>query len=145
MGASWKAEWVALPEVCLLTGVALQLAQRLLSGLVVDAEAMRTNLDATATRLASEQILAGLTRTAGKARRPAADARPARAGTRDVHEVFDDAARRRRGHRADRRARDRLATTGDAARMVDDVVGRAGGGPEPRSSRHGLTPPRVDL
>ena len=44
-GRGWKAEWVALPEVCLLTGVALQLARRLLSGLVVDADAMRANLE----------------------------------------------------------------------------------------------------
>ena len=44
-GRGWKAEWIALPEVCLLTGVALQLARRLLSGLVVDVEAMRTNLE----------------------------------------------------------------------------------------------------
>ena len=38
-GRGWKAEWVALPEVCLLTGVALQLARRLLAGLVVDVDA----------------------------------------------------------------------------------------------------------
>ena len=44
-GRAWKAEWVALPEVCLLTGVALEMALRLLSGLVVDAAAMRGNLD----------------------------------------------------------------------------------------------------
>src|SRR6478609_11648771 len=34
-GRGWKAEWSALPEVCLLTGAALDLAHRLLSGLEV--------------------------------------------------------------------------------------------------------------
>jgi adenylosuccinate lyase len=43
-GRGWKAEWVALPEVCLLATAALQIAIGLLAGLVVDAEAMRRNL-----------------------------------------------------------------------------------------------------
>ena len=51
-GRGWKAEWVALPEVCLLTGAALQLARHLLSGLVVDAAAMRSNLDGHGDQLA---------------------------------------------------------------------------------------------
>jgi adenylosuccinate lyase len=44
-GRSWKAEWVALPEVCLLTTTALKTAISLLEGLEVDVEAMRANLD----------------------------------------------------------------------------------------------------
>ena len=43
-GRGWKAEWVALPEVCLLATAALQIAIGLLAGLAVDAEAMRRNL-----------------------------------------------------------------------------------------------------
>jgi adenylosuccinate lyase len=43
-GRAWKAEWVALPEVCLLAATALRLAIGLLTGLTVDAEAMRRNL-----------------------------------------------------------------------------------------------------
>ncbi len=39
-GRAWKAEWVAFPEVCLLTGVALRTAIDLLDGLEVDAAAM---------------------------------------------------------------------------------------------------------
>lgn len=46
-GRTWKAEWVALPEVCLLTGAALQLALRLVEGLEVDRERMAANLRAT--------------------------------------------------------------------------------------------------
>jgi adenylosuccinate lyase len=43
-GRGWKAEWVALPEVCLLATAALQIAIGLLAGLAVDAGAMRDNL-----------------------------------------------------------------------------------------------------
>jgi adenylosuccinate lyase len=44
-GRSWKAEWVALPEVCLLTATACALAADMLTGLEVSAVAMRRNLD----------------------------------------------------------------------------------------------------
>ena len=56
-GRGWKAEWVALPEICMLTGVSLQLARHLLSGLSVEVDGCA----ATCRRgdnLASEQILA---------------------------------------------------------------------------------------
>lgn len=43
-GRAWKAEWVALPEVCLLTGTALELAVRLVEGLEVDTGRMAANL-----------------------------------------------------------------------------------------------------
>jgi adenylosuccinate lyase len=43
-GRGWKAEWVALPEVCLLTGAALRTARRIVSGLEVHAGAMAENL-----------------------------------------------------------------------------------------------------
>jgi adenylosuccinate lyase/1-aminocyclopropane-1-carboxylate deaminase/D-cysteine desulfhydrase-like pyridoxal-dependent ACC family enzyme len=44
-GRSWKAEWVALPEACLLTVTATGLAVRLLDGLQVDAAAMGRALE----------------------------------------------------------------------------------------------------
>jgi adenylosuccinate lyase len=44
-GRSWKAEWLALPEVCLLAATACATAADLLAGLEVDAEAMGRNLD----------------------------------------------------------------------------------------------------
>ena len=62
-GRGWKAEWVAFPEVCLLTGVALQTAIALLSGLEVDAAAMAANVPAGA---GSERVLAALTARYGK-------------------------------------------------------------------------------
>ncbi|HEU5355728.1 MAG TPA: lyase family protein, partial [Actinocrinis sp.] len=67
-GRSWKAEWVALPEVCLLAGTALQTALGLASGLVVDSEAMAANLARFEKRMSSEQLLAGLATKLGKHR-----------------------------------------------------------------------------
>jgi len=64
-GRGWKAEWSALPEVCLLTGTALDLARRLISGLVVDDNAMAANLDRLGGQLASELLLSRLTGSAG--------------------------------------------------------------------------------
>jgi adenylosuccinate lyase len=43
-GRGWKAEWVALPEVCLLTGAALRTARTVVSGLEVHPGAMAANL-----------------------------------------------------------------------------------------------------
>lgn len=62
-GRAWKAEWVALPEVCLLTGAALEIAIALLSGLEVDADAMAAKVT---DHTASEQVLAALTARLGR-------------------------------------------------------------------------------
>jgi adenylosuccinate lyase len=51
-GRTWKSEWPALPEVCLLTGQALQLAISLAEGLEVHEDRMAANL---ATYLGSTQ------------------------------------------------------------------------------------------
>jgi len=123
-GRAWKAEWVALPEVCLLSGVALGMALRLLSGLVVDAGAMRTNLDRLGDQAASEQMLARLTRRLGRyaAQRLMHDVLAP--GSRDVHEVFDVLVADGVVTEQDRE----LWTTwepGDAGRTVDEVVARA--------------------
>jgi adenylosuccinate lyase len=60
-GRGWKAEWVALPEVCLLATAALQNAISLLAGLAVDAGAMRRNLARHGGYPVSERALALLT------------------------------------------------------------------------------------
>ena len=57
-GRGWKAEWVALPEACLLAAAALQLTLGLLAGLSVDAEAMRRNLTRHGGYPVSERALA---------------------------------------------------------------------------------------
>jgi adenylosuccinate lyase len=58
-GRGWKAEWVALPEVCLLTGAALRTARAIIGGLEVDADTMAANLaDLAATLVGRGQARA---------------------------------------------------------------------------------------
>src|SRR5215469_6955515 len=59
-GRGWKAEWVALPEACLLAAAALQTTIGLLDGLTVDAQAMRRNLARHGGYPVSERALAVL-------------------------------------------------------------------------------------
>lgn len=65
-GRSWKAEWVALPEVCQLAGAALRTALRLVKGLEVRPEAMAANVARFGADLGSERVLAGLAERIGK-------------------------------------------------------------------------------
>jgi adenylosuccinate lyase len=71
-GRAWKAEWVSLPEVCLLTSAALRLGIACIDGLEVDAERMRANVGAAQGLLASERILGTLSARIGKHRAQAA-------------------------------------------------------------------------
>jgi len=71
-GRPWKAEWVALPEVCLLTAASLRLAVACVDGLEVDAARMRANVAAGGGLLASERILGTLAPRLGKHRAQAA-------------------------------------------------------------------------
>lgn len=80
-GRGWKAEWVALPEVCLLATAALDIAIGLLSQLTVDADAMRRNLARYGGYPVSERAMALLT--------PGMGARRAQAR---LHEVLGSAA-----------------------------------------------------
>jgi adenylosuccinate lyase len=123
-GRGWKAEWVALPEVCLLTAVALQTGIRLIGGLQVNPGAMSENLERGGYS-GSEQILARLAPRLGARRAQAAlqeamrDGRAAgvtavqaavRAGLLDASEVAGLTAE---------------AGTGACADMTDLVVSRA--------------------
>ncbi|MEJ2885242.1 class-II fumarase/aspartase family protein [Actinomycetospora aeridis] len=65
-GRAWKAEWAALPEVCLLVGTAAALARTLVDGLEVHADAMAANLARHGDRLGSERVLAALSPRLGK-------------------------------------------------------------------------------
>ena len=80
-GRGWKAEWVALPEVCLLTGVALAAgpapAVRAWSS---TSTTMRANLDQSRRPAGVRADPRRADPEAGQARRPAAHARRARAG-----------------------------------------------------------------
>jgi adenylosuccinate lyase len=127
-GRAWKAEWIALPEVCLLTGVALQMALRLLSGLEVDVAAMRRNLERYGDRLASEQVLAGLTARVGKhaAQELLHDViSPGTSDVQDFQGVMDALIAQGVATEDDRRAWTTWQV-GDAGLMVDAVVERAG-------------------
>jgi adenylosuccinate lyase len=65
-GRAWKAEWVVLPEACLLTGAALTFACRLLEELEVDAERMSANVAAQGGYLMSEPVMRALADRIGK-------------------------------------------------------------------------------
>lgn len=124
-GRAWKAEWAALPEACLLTGVALGLCRQLVSGLVVDADAMRRNLERHGDRLASEQILASLSPRLGKHAAQQLMHEVLAPGRRDVHDVVDALVAAGAATEDDRAAWTGSWSVGDAAGMVDDVVARA--------------------
>lgn len=110
-GRAWKSEWLVLPEACLLTGAALSMAGALVSGLEVDVDGMRANVDATRGYLMSEPVMRALA---------------ARLGKHTAHEVVYQAAvdGRRRGEGlreallADRRVTD-LVTVGEIDRCLD--------------------------
>lgn len=123
-GRGWKAEWVALPEVCLLSGVALQTALRLLTGLVVDAPAMRANLESRGDRLASEQMLAGLTRRLGRSGAQRVMHDVLAPGSRDLDEVLDALIVEGVATEEDRLAWS-TRQVGEAGAMIDEVVSRS--------------------
>ncbi len=119
-GRGWKAEWVALPEVCLLTGAALQTTVDLLAGLEVDAEAMLAN---ARRHTGSEAALALLVPRLGRhGAREALQAALSR--SRAVGEPVADALRRA-GLLTDAETARLAPDTGAAGAMVDLVVSRA--------------------
>jgi len=67
-GRAWKAEWIALPEICELAAVALRTALHLARGLRVDAEVMRASVARMHAQVSSERLLAGLAAREGKHR-----------------------------------------------------------------------------
>src|SRR6195256_1119095 len=56
----WEIEWIALPEIFLLSSGCLRQTRDLVRGLEVDAERMRKNLDLTGGAIVSEQVMMGL-------------------------------------------------------------------------------------
>ena len=141
-GRGWKAEWVALPEVCLLTGVALAAWRgRCWPGWRSTSSAMRANLERLGDQLASEQVLAGLTPRLGKhaAQQLMHDVlAPGRGGVRDVVDALRRARASRRGRPS--RARRTAGRSGDAAAMVDAVVARGRLARADGAERMGVTP-----
>jgi 3-carboxy-cis,cis-muconate cycloisomerase len=56
----WEIEWIALPEIFLLSSGALAQTKLLVEGLEVDAARMRANLDLTLGMVVSEAVMMGL-------------------------------------------------------------------------------------
>jgi adenylosuccinate lyase len=65
-GSSWRAEWKALPESCLMAGGLLAMMKYVLTGLHVDAARMRRNLDMLGGFLLSERVMFVLSDKVGK-------------------------------------------------------------------------------
>jgi 3-carboxy-cis,cis-muconate cycloisomerase len=63
----WQAEWETVPEIVLLTSGALSQMCHVLSGLHVDTERMRANLDATRGLIYAEAVSTALARAMGHA------------------------------------------------------------------------------
>lgn len=66
-GGAWHAEWQPLRECLRLAGGSAHTAAELLTGLTVNAERMRANLDLTGGQIVSERVAAVLTPLLGKA------------------------------------------------------------------------------
>ncbi len=128
-GRSWKAEWVAFPEACLLAGAALAFAKELLSGLEVKQTAMAKNLEASRGYFASEQVLALIAPKVGKHRAQALLQEALQSG-RERGVLIEDALRDTEGllsHLDPERLRQAVLVpdAGLAGAMVDEVVRRA--------------------
>ncbi|MGH3321415.1 MAG: class-II fumarase/aspartase family protein, partial [Streptosporangiaceae bacterium] len=124
-GRGWKAEWVALPEACLLTAAALQVAVGLLDGLEVHTDAMAENLRRHGGYGASERVLARLAPRLGKHEAQARLQEVLRRGQEAGQNLTDTLVA---SHLlTSREARELAETpdTGACAAMVDTVVARA--------------------
>jgi adenylosuccinate lyase len=124
-GRGWKAEWVALPEVCLLASSALEIAITVLDGLSVHTGAMARNLDRQGGYPASERALALLAPRLGPRRAQAELGAALRAGA--ASGVTAEKALVDAGLFTPQEAADLIARpdTGACADMVDVVVRRA--------------------
>lgn len=128
-GRAWKAEWLLLPEACLFTGVSLDVGVRLLEGLEVDPQRMRSNLEARGGYLASEPVMRALADRIGKHAAQQAVYRAAMAGA-EQGLPFSQAllADPEVARHLDEAALERLLDPSQAARaagvFVDRVVGR---------------------
>ncbi|MGE0750287.1 MAG: 3-carboxy-cis,cis-muconate cycloisomerase [Variibacter sp.] len=64
----WEIEWIALPEIFLLSSGALAQTRDLVAGMQVDAARMRANLDLTNGQIVSEAVMMGLGPKLGRQR-----------------------------------------------------------------------------
>jgi adenylosuccinate lyase len=64
--STWRLEWKAMPECCLMTGAMLAQMTYVLGGLEVHADKMRRNLDTLGGFLMSERVMFALAEKVGK-------------------------------------------------------------------------------
>ncbi|MEZ4671723.1 MAG: adenylosuccinate lyase [Anaerolineae bacterium] len=64
--SSFQMEWAYIPEICTMTHGALQLTQRVLTGLIVYPENMKRNLDMTRGTLLAERVMLTLGQSIGR-------------------------------------------------------------------------------
>ena len=64
----WHMEWDLIPHTCLLTGAALRHSLTIFDGLVVDAHAMRRNLDRSQGTILAEAVMMRLAERTGRQR-----------------------------------------------------------------------------
>lgn len=62
----WQAEWIALPQSFLATAAALRQSEMMLTGLVVDADRMRRNLNLTGGLIVAEAVMMALAEYIGR-------------------------------------------------------------------------------
>lgn len=62
----WQLEWIAVPRAFLNAGAALHHANFLMSGLIVEPDAMRRNLDATGGLIVAEAVMMALAEKIGR-------------------------------------------------------------------------------
>jgi adenylosuccinate lyase len=65
-GSSWRGEWKAVPESCLMMGGLLGMMKYVVEGLHVEAKSMRQNLDRLGGFLLSERVMFALSDKIGK-------------------------------------------------------------------------------
>jgi 3-carboxy-cis,cis-muconate cycloisomerase len=128
---AWQTEWIAIPEIFMLSSAALFHARELAAGIEVDPERMRANLDLTNGLIASEAVMMGLAPHMGRER--AHDlvtglCRQAVAQKRPLVDllVADPEISRHLGRPALERLADPVNYLGLAREMVDRVLNRRG-------------------
>ncbi|MDW7660588.1 MAG: adenylosuccinate lyase [Bacillota bacterium] len=65
-GAAWKPEWIAIPQICLVTGTILEKIKFMVEGLGVDESRMKENLGLLKGLILSERVMLALAEKLGK-------------------------------------------------------------------------------
>jgi 3-carboxy-cis,cis-muconate cycloisomerase len=131
---AWQAEWEALLELLRLTGSSAAITRELLTGLDVDPEKMRSDMNVTGGLVMSESVAAALASSVGRSDAQALVEKAARRSVesaRDLREVLLELPEVSDGLGADRldEALDPAAYLGAAAELIDRALaGHRGGG-----------------